>query len=303
MVTWAHCAQQISGNMFPDMLLTKDMFISINMPIFMVASGFVINIDKMRNATIKEYIFSRFLRLIVPMTTWYIAFSAAIYPRHVGYWDAYWYLSALFVCLVLIKLLSYVISSNLLLCLSSIVILSLLPFPFFERSCFMIPFLWVGYGLRKVIDRVDWRMVLLLMVVYAVLYYFWDVKRSIYLSPFLASDINAGSLDNLLYRFVIGAVGGAAFLGMLRLLEQSACFKRLFSLSKYGRYTLVFYTMSFVLNAILARFMWHIDFFITTPGILDLTAFLISVQFMVVMYYFQVIIEKNRVLSRLFLGE
>lgn len=61
--------------------------------------------------------------------------------------------------------------------------------------------------------------------------------------------------------------------------------------------------MFFVLNAILARIMWRVDSFITTPGILDLAAFLLSALMMVLMYFFQVLAEKNYVLRRFFLGE
>ena len=73
--------------------------------------------------------------------------------------------------------------------------------------------------------------------------------------------------------------------------------------AKFGRYTLVFYTMSFVLNAILARMLWRTDGFVITPGLLDVLALSISALMMILMYYFQVVIEKNSVLSRLFLGE
>lgn len=31
MVTFAHCAQQLSGETFPNLLISKDSFISINM--------------------------------------------------------------------------------------------------------------------------------------------------------------------------------------------------------------------------------------------------------------------------------
>lgn len=36
LVTMAHCSQQISGEQFPNLLLSKDSFISINMAIFMI---------------------------------------------------------------------------------------------------------------------------------------------------------------------------------------------------------------------------------------------------------------------------
>ena len=127
LVTWAHCAQQISGRSFPNMLLTKDVFISINMPIFMIASGFVVNLDKMKRGTVRDYLISKFCRLILPMTTWYLILSVTIFPRHIGYWDAYWYLSALFVCLVIIKLLLCIFSTPQKIMIVSTLILTIIP--------------------------------------------------------------------------------------------------------------------------------------------------------------------------------
>lgn len=58
MVTWAHCAQQISGMMFPKLLVSKDSFISVNMAIFMIASGLVMNLPKMRSTPFWEFFYS-----------------------------------------------------------------------------------------------------------------------------------------------------------------------------------------------------------------------------------------------------
>ena len=49
---------------------------------------------------------------------------------------------------------------------------------------------------------------------------------------------------------------------------------------KYGKYTLVFYTMSFVLNALLAKIMWRVGYILST-GILDIISCVISI----IMYY------------------
>ena len=61
LVTMAHCAQQLSGSKFPDLMLTKDSFISVNMAVFMLASGFVMNIDKMRKTSTKDFLISKAL--------------------------------------------------------------------------------------------------------------------------------------------------------------------------------------------------------------------------------------------------
>lgn len=62
LVTMAHCAQQLSGEIFPPLLVTKDAFISFNMAVFMTASGFVMNVDKMRISAIVDYLWSKTIR-------------------------------------------------------------------------------------------------------------------------------------------------------------------------------------------------------------------------------------------------
>ena len=65
--------------------------------------------------------------------------------------------------------------------------------------------------------------------------------------------------------------------------------------AKYGKYTIVFYTMSFVMNALLAKIMWRVGY-ILSPGILDVVSCSITILMMFLMYYFQRIIEKNKFL-------
>ena len=73
--------------------------------------------------------------------------------------------------------------------------------------------------------------------------------------------------------------------------------------AKYGPYTLMFYTMSFVMNALLARLLWHINVYINSPGILDVVAIAVTAIMIVMMYYVQLLIKRNRWLRLLFMGE
>ena len=304
LVTTAHCAQCLSGEQFPSLLISKDSFISINMAIFMIASGFVMNTDKMRSISTKDYLISKSIRLLLPMTTWYLVMCIVTreMPTLSVYWLQYWYLGALFVCLSFIKVLISFIPRLSLVCIVSILFLYLVPSVSFERSCYMIPFLWLGYALKCFINRINWSVCLFTIVLFYILYSFWDNAYSIYVSPFYIWTVDVHAFYALLYRFIIGGIGGVAIISFSYLLIDLNGFGWMKSVAKYGRYTLVFYTMSFVLNAILARVMWHINSYITTPGILDLMAFSISAFMMVLMYFFQLIIEKNTVLSRLLLG-
>lgn len=295
LVTWAHCAQQLNGNLFPVLLLSKDSFISFNMAVFMVASGFVMNIPKMKDTPFLDFFYSKVIRLLVPMTIWYLILSVVIYPKFLDYWSAYWYLSSLFVCLVTVKILACFLSSCSLLCVSSIVVLTMIPFECFEKTCYMIPFLWVGYGLRYIINRINMYAVCLFSLLYGLLYYFWDVRYSIYLSPFHIWEVNLNSLFSLVYRFLIGSVASIAIISWIRIGIEHRNIQWMKSIAKYGKYTLVFYTMSFVLNALLAKIMWRVGY-ISSPGILDVISCSITILMMFLMYYFQRIIEKNKFL-------
>lgn len=305
LVTVAHCAQRISGIHFPELLLSKDSFISINMPIFMIASGFVMNVDKMRKTNTKDYLLSKFIRLIIPMTSWYVVLClVSCQPPQLNlYWEIYWYLGALFVCLTTVKILADYISNNVYVCVISIVLLSFVPLILLERSCFMIPFLWTGYYLRSQISRIGKLSMLIMLIAYLAMYYYWDVSFSIYLAPFHIWDVSYNSVFALFFRLLIGVVGGVLVISLSKILIDTKYFGWMRYVAKYGPYTLVFYTMSFVLNTILARVLWHIHFYVQTPGWLDLVSIVVTILMMIFMYYFQIIAKKYKWSRLVFLGE
>ena len=88
----------------------------------------------------------------------------------------------------------------------------------FERSCYMIPFLWTGYGLRFFIAKVNKLAVAGLLLSYGVMYYFWDIRYSVYVTPFHIWDADMKTFLVMLFRFTIGVVGGIGFIGLLRFL-------------------------------------------------------------------------------------
>ncbi len=204
----AHCAQQLSGSKFPDLMLTKDSFISVNMAVFMLASGFVMNIDKMRKTSTKDFLISKALRLLLPMSSWYLVMCivSSHLPHFAIYWSIYWYLGAMFVCLSTIKIITNNISKNIIVCLISILLLSCIPMISFERSCYMIPFLWTGYLLCSNIRRIGRGSAIVLLLGYVVLYYFWDICYSVYMSPFHIWNADWHSVFALVFRFLVGVV-------------------------------------------------------------------------------------------------
>ena len=305
LVTFAHCAQQISGSKFPDLLLSKDSFISINMAVFMVASGFVMNIEKMKTTPTSEYIKEKAIRLLIPMTAWYLMMCIVSLhvPRFATYWSVYWYLGAMFVCLSTIKILTNFFHNIVVVALLSMTLLSCIPMISFERSCYMIPFLWIGYVLRRIVDGITISVVVVLFCIYFILYHYWDIDYSIYASPFHVWEISSYSVFTLFFRLLIGVVGCVAVIvGAKKMISYDA-FKWMKWVAKYGPYTLMFYTMSFVMNALLARLLWHINVYINSPGILDVVAIAVTAIMIVMMYYVQLLIKRNRWLRLLFMGE
>lgn len=305
LVTVAHCAQQISGQKFPDMMLSKDSFISVNMAIFMLASGYVMNLDKMRHTSIKEFFISKAIRLLFPMSTWYLVMCVVTFhmPCFAVFWSLYWYLGALFVCLLTIKILADFVPNTMSVCLLSILVLTCIPMISFERSCYMIPFLWTGYVLRLYINSFNKSFTLLFFLIFICMYYFWDIRYSIYMSPFHIWNVDYNSVYAMLYRFFIGVIGGYVIIITSKVLIEFKGFGWMRKLANLGPYTLVFYTMSFVLNAILVSVLRHINFFVTTLGLLDLISVLLAMIMMGIMFFFQKSARKNRWLCLFFLGE
>lgn len=166
----------------------------------------------------------------------------------------------------------------------------------------MMPFLWVGYGLKQCIDKIGNQLIVILIIIYYIMYYYWDINYSIYVTPFHIWNVDAHSVFALVFRFLIGSVGGIAFICLLRVLLMKPALSLLKRLSSYGRYTLTFYTMSFILNAILVRILWHTNWFIATPGLLDLASLTITTLMMIFMYYVHKLLEKNKVTRIVFLG-
>ena len=305
LVTFAHCAQQLCGEKFPVLLVSKDSFISVNMAVFMIASGMVMNVDKMRCVPVAGYLWSKTLRLLLPMAVWYLVMCVVTLspPRLPVFWSLYWYLGALFVCLSLVRLLAGVFRSNVAVAILSIAILTAIPMISFERSCYMMPFLWLGYCLRSFVGKVRGVLLVALLLAYLVLYCFWDIEYSIYVTPFHIWNVDVHSLFSLFFRFAIGATGGVAVIALARWLISERRVSWMRRLSEYGRYTLVFYTMSFVLNAILARILWHTGCYVTTPGLLDAATLLVTSAMMILMYFVQKLLRHYGVLRLLFLGE
>ncbi len=301
-VTIGHCAQSLSCTMFPDKIIPNDLFISIHMPLFMIASGYVLNFDKIRECSFKDYIYNKFSRLIVPMIIYLFIYSVITLsiPNFKSLFVLFWYLSALFFSLITIKLFSMFIKNNVILLVLSLLFVLLIPVYKYSHTNFMFPFLIYGYILRKYIDKLNLYVAFVFGIVFITLYFTcWGLQHTVYLSPLDIICIDENMVYSYLLRFAIG-ISGSTFLFILFKKIDSSLFIQ--SISKYGAYTLAFYTMTTVINGFIRRLLVFCDFSIENPFLLDISSIILALAEMFVIYKFALLVEKHRTLSRLLLG-
>ena len=143
LVTWSHCAQIISGETWANFLGGNQIDIAFNMPLFMVMSGWFINLEKNRKMSFRDFFISKFRRLLIPSIVWFILPRFfTVHTIWTSVFSFYWYLNALFACLCLIFLIAKICRNNTLCCLISIVFVLLMPYTDFCHINFMLPFLW-----------------------------------------------------------------------------------------------------------------------------------------------------------------
>ncbi len=301
-VTFGHCAQSLSGEVFPERIIPKDLFISIHMPLFMIASGFFINIDKIRDSKFGEYILDKAKRLMLPLTSWYAIWCLVTQnkPATITYTMIYWYLFALFISLITIKILSTKIkSNNAVLAIAAILVL-LIPSSAVAHINFMFPFLIFGYILRRYIDNLGTITLVISGVAFLLLYQIWDISHTVYQAPLLIKKIDLPMIYSFLLRFLIGTTGSTFIFILAKKLNNSSLIKMG---AQFGQYTIGFYTMTTILNAITLNALNHIGFHITNPIMLELASILLTFVEMYVIYIFSKTIKPYRILSLILLGE
>lgn len=301
-VTIEHCAQSLSIQMFPEKIIPNDFFIAIHMPLFMIASGFVLNFDKIRATPLKEYIHNKFSRLIIPMFAWIVihCIISMHVPKIKGLLFIYWYLASLFFSLVTIKLISAFIKNNTTLIIVSLLAVLAIPLSTISHTNYIFPFLIYGYLLRKCIDRMNFTYAILFGAAFLALYTFcWRLEHTVYISPLNVLDLNSEMVHSFIIRLAIGITGSTFIFLIAKKYDHTAFIQ---GISKYGKYTLVFYTMTTVINGITREILSSINAGITSPLLLDIAAIIFAIVQMYIIYIFARIIEKNKQASKILLG-
>lgn len=299
-VTCGHCAQSIAGQSWTNLLRGTEWQIAFLMPLFMMMSGWFLNIEKIRETPILAYVIAKFNRLMIPSITWSLLTCLIYlqYPR-ILFVTAYWYLCALFVSLCIIAAVSKVIKSNTLCIIVSITFVMLCPFMWYSKINFMLPFVWAGYGAKHLLSsKFRKHTVIFCAIIAIVTSLFWNKDFSIYISPW--NILNLSDHDIYIYRFITGFSISTVFIFLFQRFERTSIVEYL---AKYGKYTLVIYTSSMLLNRLLNDLLNLINWHNNTYGIIELLSIFATIIIVWTSILFAVLCKKNKYATILFLGD
>lgn len=300
-VTWSHCAQRVSGMIWTNFWGGLQLDIAFTMPLFMIMSGWFINPDKMRKVKLQDYVLAKFRRLLTPSFIWYFVLLILSFNfPDLSIFSYYWYLNALFVCLCVIMICAKIFRSNLVCCIVSISIIMLIPYSDFSNINFMIPFLWAGYGLRKICFMKCASIVIFVCFVIGMcLWLLWNFKYSVYLSPFNSICLNCEMVKIMSYRFVLGFTLSAVIIYMIIWCEETWICR----LSHYGSYTLVIYTSSLACLALVSRALDYLEIHTNMYFVIDIVSLCLCIILIALSIRFADFCRKNKMMKLLFLGE
>lgn len=301
-VTCGHCSQSIAGQPWTNMLGGTEWEIAFLMPLFMMMSGWFLNIEKIRETPLLDYIITKFSRLMIPSFTWSLLTCLIFlqYPRiHIV--SAYWYLCALYVSLCIIAAVSKVIKSNTLCIIVSISFVMLCPFMWYSKINFMLPFVWAGYGAKHLLSsRLNKHAFFFCTMTAIVTSLFWNKDFSIYISPWDILNLSDRDIYIYIYRFVTGFSISTVFIFLFQRFERAKIVRYL---AKYGKYSLVIYTSSMLLNRLFNDLLNLINWHNNTYGIIDFLSIFITIIIVWTTILFADLCKKNKYATILFLGE
>ena len=274
---------------------------AITMPLLMLMSGWFINPDKMRQNKTSSFILSKFNRLIVPSFVWYLILLVLSHSLpDVSIFTYYWYLNALFVCLCVIMICTKIINNNLICCAVSTTLLLLIPYSDFSHINFMIPFLWAGYGLRKICStKYAPQIIFMCFIIGICLCLFWNYSYSVYSSPFNSLYISIKMIQIMIYRFVLGFTLSAVIIYSIMKAEKTCLSK----LSQFGSYSLVIYTSSLACLGFISRVFNYLQIHTNRYGLLDILSFFLCLFIIYITIKFADFCRKKKKMRQLFLGE
>lgn len=304
-VTWGHCAQCLSGETYPWMFGCQGLSIAFHMPLFMMISGYFLNPDKIKQVNWKSYIKSKFNRLMIPVLIWYPLYCILTIhkPYLWGFVNFYWFLSSMFLSYIIILIVCKITGSrHISLILLSVVIVICLPFSSFLKVNFMYPLIWGGYFYQLMVTRnakLDKLILPVSAIISIVLLYFWNIDYSVYRAPFDVMDMNISTIKALFIRLITGFIVSIFFISLFKKIENYTVIQKL---AKYGKYTLVMYTASFVLNGMMRKILTYIGASVTQPCWIESLSLIWAIVVCLLCVLSAMLMERNRILSKFLLG-
>lgn len=303
-VTWSHSAQCVSGTIWTNFLGGTELDLAFNMPLFMIMSGWFLNLEKMRNTKVKDFVLQKFKRLIIPSVVWYFIHQLLSFKAPgFSIFKYYWYINGLFVCLCFIMLTAKVIKNDVACIITTIILILLIPYTDYCHVNFMLPFLWAGYGLRKVFEsKYRELFVAVAFLIGVSLCPFWDHQYTVYRAPFNSIHINEFKIIAYIYRFTIGFCLSVPIIYAAYKLEK---FYPVISgrVANLGQYSLVIYTSSLAILGFVKGVLKYFELHSNQYFIIDVYSLCLCVVIIAITIAFSKYCRMQKNLSLLFLGE
>lgn len=141
------------------------------------------------------------------------------------------------------------------------------------------------------------------LAVWGVLSFFllqeWDIKYSVYITPFNTVKLSSDMCTALIFRLVTGFVVSGFFILLFKRIQSYVIIEKL---AVCGRYTLVMYTASFILNGVMRRILNMLDFSVVQPVMLEVASLFWSVSVCIVSVLIAQVMSKNEIMNKVFLG-
>lgn len=227
---------------------------SFHMPLFMTISGFFSH----KIITCEGNIKRKFLQLIVPCIS--LAIICLIFNIHSL---NFWYLKSLFICYVIWDLFFLLFKNKLGIAFLVFTVLSLLFFPLLTsipyiasyKVDFMLPYFGFGlliYQYRETLNNNITSLSIIAILLFIISLFFWNSSYIWYFSKPNWIDYKSLILERqfildfqtfwkTLYRYIVGLLGTCSFLFLCWYISKRNNRNKIFSLGKYGKYSLHIY--------------------------------------------------------------
>lgn len=297
-VTWGHAAQAISGETFSALLGGKGYLTAFHMPLFFIMSGYFINLDKIREANIKDFVTAKFMRLLLPAFTWTAVYCLLMVQMKspLSFATFYWYLMSLFLSFLIIMVFTKLFKSNALVILLSICFVVLCPYTDFSNLNFMFPFLWIGYWLRVSKHSDSKALFICALIVSMGLFTIWNNDYTVYLSRFNTATLTGDMVIKGFVRFIMGGAFSYVLIWLSRRFEDSRIVN---TLSPLGQYTLTVYTISLIIFGVIRKYCpMHIN----TPVVVDCLSLALCVSVYYICVKLHQLLSLNKITQKVLLG-